>query len=234
MCTSLSKTMNLFCEVLRECFFWRTPSCSGTKASQLCGILWSPHREHLRTKARATAEKYHFFLGSIFDSKKEIWRDEDVKSFCFLFFFVWFWLILRFYPTFGGGICKSRRDRTFPSAKFHVNLIFFCQKFKVAIYQGSLNYHFFGGGNPTFYANLWVNVAGISRRYQCMTFGSQWLARHSVTGEQAKLRRSWLRLHRIGPSPRKMKEWIPWKWTIFHYFSFFLFWIMGHPTMKLF
>ena len=211
MCTSLSKTMNLFCEVLRECFFWRTPSCSGTKASQLCGILWSPHREHLRTKARATAEKYHFFLGSIFDSKKEIWRDEDVKSFCFLFFFVWFWLILRFYPTFGGGICKSRRDRTFPSAKFHVNLIFFCQKFKVAIYQGSLNYHFFGGES-----NILCKFVGkFCGDFPKIPMHDVWvpMARQAFRNWRASQVEKIVASskHRIGPSPRKMKEWISWK-----------------------
>lgn len=164
MCTSLSKTMNLFCEVLRECFFWRTPSCSGTKASQLCGILWSPHREHLRTKARATAEKYHFFLGSIFDSKKEIWRDEDVKSFCFLFFFLcdsdWFWDST---PHLGGNLQKStRQDISFRKVSCQPD--FFLSEIQGCHISGVIKLPFFWGGNPTFYANLWVNFAGISRR----------------------------------------------------------------------
>lgn len=138
LCTLPSAKPSIyFVRCLMHGFFWRAPSCSGTKASQLCGILWSPHREHLRTKATATAEKYHLFFGSIFDSKKEIWRDEDVKFFFCFVFFVWFWVILKCYPTFGGGeFAKVDETGHFLPQSFMSTWVFFVRNSRLPYIRG--------------------------------------------------------------------------------------------------
>ena len=140
--------------------FFGEPPFSGTKASQLCGILWSPHREHLRTKATAHSRKVSFlFWGPFLIARK---RFEEMRMSSVLFF-AFVCVILSDFEIIDQSGGKSSTMR--PNAtghfnpKFHVNLSFFRQKFKVAIHSGVIKLSFF-----FCWENAWINFAGISRR----------------------------------------------------------------------
>lgn len=184
-----------FCEVFRDSFFWRATLFRHKSVAALRHPLeLSPRAFAHQGNSRKVSPQEErnlstfFFLGPFLIARKRF--EEMSMSVFFFVLFVWFWLILKFYPTFEEGEfanvdetdeIQRMSHRAFQSLKLRNSRL------------------------P--YLRGHESLPGISRRFP------NWV-RHSVTGEQAKLRRSWLRPSIRLVRLRKMKECIAWKWTI--------------------